>query len=191
MFKNTFNLIDQGGAYRARDPINGLMSAPNYTITEAKEKFQTDKQMLQEVYRATPHPKFIRNLAQIFIKKYLFNNNGKFIGFHWRFDVGDFLDEDFMTLNATQMKVHGGITVDMFVEIQKSLKDVQYLFSRIVDHIEKNIKVNVPKTIFITSPIDVAYNLQKIGKSFKGYKIVTTIDTHKFLYNYRDCWVLD
>ena len=43
--------------------------------------------MLQEIYRATQHPKFIRDLAKIFIVENLSRDGeSNFIGFHWRFN---------------------------------------------------------------------------------------------------------
>ena len=65
-----------------------------------------------------------------------------------------------------------------------------YLLDQLINHVEKqkfeleNSKNDI-KTIFITSPVEVAEMIGKVGRVYRGYTVFTTKDTHKFLGEYR------
>ena len=119
---------------------------------------------------------------------------------HWRFNPGDIFSKDFLNSNATFEHIDKergarviGISQMLIQLIHKCMHNPDYLLEQLIQHIEKQFEKDkiVVKTIFITSPIEVADMLAKVGRTFRGYTIFTTIDTHDFLSRYRDCETVD
>jgi hypothetical protein len=48
---------------------------------------------MQRIIRATPRPKYLRNIAKSFIEKVIKAKmpNGKYLALHWRYNHGDWL----------------------------------------------------------------------------------------------------
>lgn len=76
--------------------------------------------------------------------------------------------------------------------LQQTLKNPVYFLDLLLPHIEKNFEnytgnANDFKTIFITSPADVAKEFKNIGsRIYKGYKIFTTNDSEEFMRKYSE-----
>lgn len=164
----------------------------------ASSRLRVDTSLMREVQLATEHPEFIRELAIQFGKEIIKDENG-FIGVHWRFNPGDIFSEDFLNSNAfdhidkeRSARVIG-ISKMLIRLIHECMNNPDYLLEKLIQHIEKQFEKDkiVIKTIFITSPIEVADMLAKIGRVFRVYTIFTTNDTHKFLSRYRDCETVD
>ena len=107
IFDKSYELIDAGGTYRAHNPLKGRSVAHNYSREESKRLLATNYDLARDVFKYslsfwkkkkwlwwdkkfcknflkqrqtglyTPHPEFIRQLAQIFIKQFL---GGRYIG---------------------------------------------------------------------------------------------------------------
>ena len=93
IWKQMYKMIDEGGAYRMKAPIVASSRAPKFDEERARAELHSDYSLVRELYRQTPHPKFIINLSKKFIQEYISTSKDastKFIGIHWRFNV-DFL----------------------------------------------------------------------------------------------------
>ena len=100
--------------------------APNYTDIQGETELHMNRQLLKEVYRATPHPKFIRDLASEFIRTEL--QGKRFIGMHFRYNPGDFFDREFEKFNASDDKhPNRGLPKLVAFTIQKALKEPDFL----------------------------------------------------------------
>ena len=71
------------------------------------------------------------------------------------------------------------------------MKNPVYFLDLLLPHIEKNFKNYTGdsddyKTIFITSPSNVAKEFKNIGRVYKGFKIFTTNDSEKFMERYKE-----
>ena len=86
------------------------------------------------LYKHTGHPEFVRNLAKLFIEEILgssIDGLGEggvtygFIGMHFRYDLGDFLSENFLEKDVSIGGARGlpGIIVS---DIQRSLATPEY-----------------------------------------------------------------
>jgi len=54
---------------------------------------ESDADLMQRIIRATPRPKYLRNIAKSFIKNVIEQKmqNGKYLALHWRYNHGDWL----------------------------------------------------------------------------------------------------
>ena len=97
IFANVFNLIDSGGVYRVMNAVRGESGPPKFSDQEAEEMFNLNQGLIKEVFEATIHPKFVRDLADKFIKEVMsLEDRHGFIGLHFRFNPGDFFASDFL-----------------------------------------------------------------------------------------------
>lgn len=183
--------IDEGGVYRGNNKDSsrgGLSDVPEMSYEEAKD-LNIDLDLLKDVYRMTPHARFIQDLAKDFMVK--FKMTGEFTGLHFRFNYGDFFgSEEEMTFGTSGRKLH----TDVFANLLVVLKEPLYLLDRLTAYIDKNMP-KAKKLIFLTSPYNIAEKmseiLQKQGGTHNGYRFITTLDTAKFLEDYRNCEVVD
>ena len=205
VFKDVFNLIDSGGVYRIANPARGASEPPKFTDKEAAEQFNLNQPLIKQVFEATQHPYFIRNLADKFISEVMGLENHRaheFIGLHFRFNPGDFFEREF--LNRTEAEADGNHIPNFIAKhLYRSLNDPRYLVENLIDYLEKDVypkmeksetspKSSLPKTLFITSPKNIADKLATIeNHSYKGYTVFTTADSEKFLDFYRKCQSID
>ena len=118
IYHNIYRLIDSGGTYLSKNPMNAPSKPPVYTQEMAMDKLQLDMNMIKSLYRHTRHPKFIRQLADKFIRKNFKDKN--FSGLHWRFNINDFLGRSKNVSMFDDAAAHKkiayyskGITIDM------------------------------------------------------------------------------
>jgi len=169
----------------------------------------TDIDMIKNLWKYTAHPKFIRVLAQEFIRKFLNENENGFIGIHWRFNYDDFLigdqpsedDLDKFIKNKKRRKrspnpvdptfdkkngflAKKGLTSEIMEDIYRTMQDPYYFLDRFIPHVEKNFEKKStskpPQKIFISSPTTVSSKFSKNLK-IQNYQIITGQDTKKFL----------
>lgn len=114
IYRHVWRMIDAGGIYRIMHAIEGSAIPPNYTDQVAEMMYNVDQKLLRKVFRATAHPKFIRDLAQIFMRdvfgtdvegKVGLKEQHNFAGVHFRFNPGDFFSSKFLENNETE--AHG------------------------------------------------------------------------------------
>ena len=203
IFQNHYKLIDSGGAYRFKNPVYGESNPPNFSNFESMRDLRFDKNLLKKVYMATSHPKFIRDLADLFIrseigpKEYLSSSSSSFISLHWRFNPGDFLSPDFLTIrNESEVQGRRGVDKPAMLNLHKSLNNMTFLIEKLINHVERKDIADPPKTILITSPPGILHKInEKDLSNFqyhdKKYKILTTENSINFLKNFMDCWVIE
>ena len=205
IFDSIHNLVDPGGAYRARNPVEAPSKPLYFTGKQAIDNFRIDKNLLYKVYRATSHPKFIVNLAKQFIET-IIGTNEKFVGIHFRFTIGDFVSRNSMKDSDENMIEQNGVSPEYLLHVKKSLLDFSYFFNRTVSFFNKNSEFDDIQTIFIASPPSVVKHISKVLKKnstskiegqifgqnfYQNYRIFTTADTQRYLKNKEietNCW---
>lgn len=197
IFGDIFHLIDEGGVYRFKNPVKGPSKPPNLSFLSAKNLYKMDKNLIYDAYLATQHPKFLRDLAKIFIRKKFQTDN--FVAVHFRYNPGDFFSQNFLKREGKVTAIRG-ITYKMALKIQKSLTNSTYFLENLMAKIEKlkgnstenqNTDEQKPQIIYIASPDGISKYFPHKGYKFKNYKIYTTKDMHKFLNKFMNsCWVV-
>ena len=201
LFNHFFKIIDEGGIYHAeKNPVYGRSEAPEYDSESARELLRSDYNLVKKLFKYTPHPEFIRNLAREFIGEYS-PGEGIDIGVHWRFNNDDFLIGSYpknmdkiVKFNNTihpSFKSRYGISREFIREFYRTTENPVNFLEKLIKNVEthwpgitsteqdQNLVQN--RTIFIASPTSVAQKFSKIGKIFKNFKIITGLDTFKFL----------
>jgi len=189
IFENIYKYIDLGGSYVVRDPWKADGKAPNFNESEIK----TSKQLVKDSYLATKHPKFIRDLASVFVEKVMnirkrdiHERFEPFIGIHFRYNLGDYFRKDFLKKGYFKQPENGalGISSNLTEKIYKVLNgDVEYFLEKVVSFPRsKSNNRTGPQTIYISSPPNISKIFSKI-KFYKNFKSFTTNDSKKFLKN--------
>lgn len=192
IFRDTYSLIDSGGVYRFRNPVNGHSLPPNISEQDAAEKFRVNKKLLKQVYKYTPHPKFIRCLVDQFLDEFDIKSRN-YVFVHWRFNEYDFLPGNFREFDVeSRLKSNSKGIGDVYLEhIQATLRDPNYFLDLLLPHVRENFKNKpIPKTVYISAPYNTAKIFGEI-KEFKGVKIVSTAGAFDFLEKFRDCEIID
>ena len=130
----------------------------------------------------------------MFIEEELNQTTRTFVAVHWRFNQGDFFTRDI--LEKKEEEVNGrGLPHEAAVHLWKTLKDPRYFLDLLIPHLERNFHNSTQhsgqKVIFITSPMNIAKNFQKIGRDYKGYKLYNSLDTERFLNSFKMCKYID
>ena len=208
IFWNMYKVIDDGGIYRFSRPIGGRSKPIKIDENEAIHKLHLNLQFIKDTFLATSHPKFIEDLAVLFMKDVMGfdkvervglypaqnQNQQNFIGIHWRFNLGDFFTDKFLEKdqNNTALK---GLNNEVAFELQKSMKDFTYFFDKLSSYLSENgLEDRKSKTksttVFITSPPNIAEKIKKVSENFNGnyknFKIFTTLDTQNFVSKYKN-----
>ena len=207
IYGNQVKFIDDGGAYRMKNLQRGDSKAPQIPLREAITKWKMDPQLINDAYLATSHPKFIRDLAKLFVQIYL--SNYDFIAIHFRYNPGDFFGNDFLDHkfdceNMTACSGGRGLSGEFHQGIQQSLANTTRFYERVIRHIQISYQQDYPETvektrlIYIASPTNTAEIFNKHGKQFidpisnRKYGIFNTLDLMNFLEKIRPkCWALD
>lgn len=153
IFGWSYKIVDEGGAYRYKNPVNGRSQPPNQNLTETRIKYHMNKNLIKDAYKATQHPKFIRNLAKLFIEKYFHINFDlpprekyhNYASVHFRFNPSDFFGSSFLNVNISQENPNGGgfrgVNNGMSLEIQKTLKNSTYFLDKLCKKLDQIIKI--------------------------------------------------
>ena len=192
IYGNTLGLIDAGGTYLRRKPVLADSRPPNPNTYDVQNKWRVNYDLVKDIQLATEHPVFIKSLAEEF-KNEIFGENSDFIGVHWRFNPGDIFSSDFFKSNGSDHFINKergarviGISEYLIKLIHRCMNDPKFLLDKLIDHIEKQIpEIERKKTIFITSPVQIADTIASVGRNYRGYNFYTTKDTHEFLSKYR------
>lgn len=199
IYGNTLGLIDSGGTYLKREPVLADSRPPNPNEFVVRNEWRVNSALVKDVQLATEHPMFIKNLAEKFRNERLGDD---FVGVHWRFNFGDIFSSDFLKSNGSndgfiEKNAHViGLSDYLIKLIRKCMNDPRFLLDKLIDHIEAQIPENElstkTKTVFITSPVEVADIIASVGRNYRGYNFYTTKDTRHFLSRYRKkCETID
>lgn len=210
IFLSIFQLIDLGGMYYDKNPIRGQSQPPELPMVEADQKYHVNTELTRDAYKATRHPKFIRQLARKFVIEHLgydpglltlenessYRYDNKFIGVHFRFNPDDFFNKAFLDQSSETLahKRTRSLNLETVKNLQKSLKNTTFFLENLVQNLqERNLTQH--KIIYIASPINIARSFivnLPANRTFQNYKIVTTVQTSTFLRKFRDdCWMID
>lgn len=204
----------------ARNPILAQSAPPHIKSHLVAKDHRINEELVKDSFLATSHPKFIKNLAIKFIQDVLgFENYKKYIAIHYRFNMGDFFNHEFVNItleNETKSenksendsenkhienknstsdshKTYNFRGIDQLtsVELQKVLKNSTYLLDKMVDYFERypQILQHLNKVIYIAAPRNIKFEYSN-GAMYRSFKIFTNDDLQTFLTAFIDnCWV--
>jgi len=76
-----------------KDSLKGNVTSEDQLNDSPDLSSESDADLMRRIIRATPRPKYLRNIAKSFIKNVIEQKmqNGKYLALHWRYNHGDWL----------------------------------------------------------------------------------------------------
>ena len=178
IYSNLYKMVEPGGTYISKHPLTAPSKPPVYDQETAEKELLLDYNLVREMYNHTGRPKFIRILADDFIRVHNMNN---FIGVHWRFNLNDFLGsaQNLTVYNhqSGKNKHKKGLIEPIIEKIYKILEKPEIFLKYLTKNVEKFLPPELNgKVIFIASPANMA---EVFSSNSSSYKIITSKDTIK------------
>ena len=196
MFPNATYFVDQGGAYRMRE-MEADSAFLDIDEETAAKYYRIDKNLIYDSYKASSHPKFIQDLARMFIKVYMANY--QFMSVHFRFNPGDFISGkiltstepcDFEHISSDRCFGIKGVSSRRAEELRKSLQNSTYFLEKMVGHFRTTFAdeldhddpdflstggtpkklIETTKIIYIASPLNIAEIFHAQGRIYHDQK---------------------
>ena len=204
LFDEAWNgmLIDEGGIWGpgGHGTVYGNRHASRFSRYNSSLVHRTDSDVLRELYKHTPFPKFIIDYAELFVNKFL---KVPFIGIHWRYNPGDFFHHSSLIPSANSSLVSiRGMGHDLSLHLKLVIQEPGYFFEQLLGYLEKQyaeIGIPVPKLVFIASPNNMAQKFERFlkqngtasttspGLIYKNIEFITSrISTEFIRRNFRD-----
>lgn len=190
---STSMVIEESGIWGpgGLDRIVANRMAPQFSRKHSGNKLRTDSDLIREIYKYTPKPEFIRDIARSFIEK---NLNAKFIGIHWRYNPGDFFGQAALNgdVSADDINIRN-LGNKMSLNLKAVILNPEYFLEKLVDYLDRqfnkhDIKLeNHEKVIFLASPKNMISKFDQVLEKFtkngkyKSWKIVTSTKSTEFL----------